>query len=282
MNTNFNSNVENVLKLITVNGKTYQLGADASASEGGIAKLYTSVLESADTNTDGSVDQATLHSAFAGLQSGATLSVTKDGVAASNPTIAADGSTYVLKQGTTNIATFSIAKDIFVREGSVVYGTYNSSTDTFTAGTADGSYSNAFIKLVLDEDNDGTTVTKTIYIPAASLVKAYTANNASGAKVELAIDSNNNITAALSTAFQDEIDNKKVKQTAYTASGMATDKTVASLTQNANGEIAATFQTIQDANASQHGMMSAAHYSKVAAIDASVTGTTLTIVTEAA
>ena len=40
MNTNFNNNIDGALSLIVVNGKTYQLGKDASASVGGIAKLY--------------------------------------------------------------------------------------------------------------------------------------------------------------------------------------------------------------------------------------------------
>lgn len=287
--TNFNSNIDGVLQLIEVNGSTYQIGADASASVGGIAKLYTSVTNDGDTHTDGSVDQNTLHTAISGIQqsvstleTGSVMSITKDGAAATNPTISADGHTYILKQGSTSIATFNISKDIFVREGSVVYGTYDSATDTFTAGTADGSYSNAYIKLIIDEDNDGTQVTKTIYIPAASMVKAYTANNASGAKVELNIDSSNNITAALSTAFQNEIDNKKTKQTAVTNAAGDADKTLATLSQNANGEISYTMQAIQDASSSQHGLMSAANYIKLNAIDASVTANTLSIVTQAA
>ena len=59
MNTNYNNNVEGALKLITVNGNVYQLGKDASATEGGIAKLYNEI----GTNTDGSMTQAAIKSA---------------------------------------------------------------------------------------------------------------------------------------------------------------------------------------------------------------------------
>jgi len=61
MNTNYNNNVEGALKLITVNGKVYQLGKDASATEGGIAKLYNEIGE----NTDGSMTQAAIKTAVA-------------------------------------------------------------------------------------------------------------------------------------------------------------------------------------------------------------------------
>ena len=59
MNTNYNNNVEGALKLITVNGKVYQLGKDASATEGGIVKLYNEI----GTNTDGAMTQAAVKSA---------------------------------------------------------------------------------------------------------------------------------------------------------------------------------------------------------------------------
>lgn len=61
MNTKYNENVEGALKLITVNGKVYQLGKDASATEGGIAKLYNEIGE----NTDGSMTQAAIKTAVA-------------------------------------------------------------------------------------------------------------------------------------------------------------------------------------------------------------------------
>ena len=74
---------------------------------------------------------------------------------------------------------------------------------------------------------------------------------------------------------------KKDKQTAVTNIAGGADKTLATLTQNANGDITYTMQTIQDASASQHGLMAAADYSKLAAISATVSGDTLNIVTAA-
>lgn len=59
INTNYNNNVEGALKLITVNGKVYQLGKDASATEGGIAKLYNEI----GTHTDGAMTQAAVKAA---------------------------------------------------------------------------------------------------------------------------------------------------------------------------------------------------------------------------
>lgn len=59
MKTNYNNDVEGALKLITVNGKVYQLGKDASATEGGIAKLYNEI----GTHTDGAMTQAAVKAA---------------------------------------------------------------------------------------------------------------------------------------------------------------------------------------------------------------------------
>lgn len=47
----------------------------------------------------------------------------------------------------------------------------------------------------------------------------------------------------------------KTKQTAYTASGLGTLKTITALTQNANGEISATASDIQSASTSQKGVV---------------------------
>lgn len=315
--------LDGALATINVNGNQYQLGKDAGNDVGGIAKLFggSGAFEGKKASTDGAYDAKTVYDAISSLGNTSALSITKDGNAATNPTVSADGSTYVLKQGTTSIATFNIAKDIFVRDGKVVYGTYNSSTDTFTADTAAADYSNAFIELTIDEDNDGTTVTKKIYIPAASLLKAYTAGNATGAKIEVAVSSDNKISATVSSGFQTEIDNKATKVSGATSGNFAgldangnltdsghkhsdyqaagsykttqtavTDPTASgnaasfidTISQNANGAISVTKKYVQPASASQDGLMSAAHYSKVEAISASVSGDVLSLTTQAA
>lgn len=88
-------------------------------------------------------------------------------------TVSADGSVYRLKQGDQTVATFNIEKDSFVKSGAVVRGTL---TDGNFVEAADGQY---YIKLeIRTQDDDGTgNVEHTLYIPAESLVDAYTASN---------------------------------------------------------------------------------------------------------
>lgn len=337
MDTNYNSNVDGALSLITVNGSTYQLGKDATSSVGGIMKLYTSVGGENDTNTDGAVSQSALTSKFASLESGATLSVEKDGAAASNPTIGADGHTYAIKQGSSTLFSINVAKDMVVSDGEVITadGTENTTTDGNTsAGLTSGE---KYIMLQLANSN------KLLYIPVNSLYKDYTfsdtdeidftdSNNTVSAAIKTGsiakskldssvqasldladsalqahqditgkadkvasatngnfagLDSNGNLTdSGYKAADFQAAGNYKTEQTAVTdpttGSSTSTYEFIATISQNANGEITATKQAVRSASASQSGLMSAAHYSKVEAISASVFGDTLTIMTRAA
>lgn len=337
MDTNYNSNVSGALSLITVNGSTYQLGKDASASVGGIMKLYTTVGGENDTNTDGAVSQSALTTKFNNLTSAATLSVTKDGAAASDPTISADGSTYAIKQGTTEIFKINVAKDMVVSDGEVITadGTENTTSDGNTsAGLISGKM---YIKLALANS------TKLLYIPVDALYDDYTFNDtdeidftesgnvvsaeiktgsiaksklSSGVQASLdladsalqshqdisgkadkvasatngnfaGLDTNGNLTdSGYKAADFQAAGSYKTTQTAVTdpTAGSAADtyQFIATISQNANGEITATKQAVRAASASQSGLMSAAHYSKVEAIGASVSGDTLTITTQAA
>ena len=337
MDTNYNSNVAGALSLITVNGSTYQLGKDATSSVGGIMKLYSAVGGENDTNTDGAVSQAALTSKFNSLESGATLSVEKDGVASSNPTIGGDGSTYVIKQGSTSLFSINIAKDMVVSDGEVITadGTETTTSDGSTsAGLTSGE---KYIKLALANS------TKLLYVPVNSLYHDYTFTD--GDEIDFT-ESGNNVTAAiksgsiakgkLSSSVQASLDladsalqshqdisgkadkvasatngnfagldsngnltdsgykaadfqaagSYKTTQTAVTdpttGSSTSTYEFIATISQNANGEITATKQAVRAASATQSGLMSAAHYSKVEAISASVSGDTLTITTAAA
>ena len=129
------------------------------------------------------------------------LSITKDGSGVTNPTIGADGSSYVIKQGSTNIATIQIGRELVVKSGAVVWAGqspssdsdyYSSRTAAETAGIIDPE---AYIKLVID-NNESTP----LYIPANALVDTYTENNAQGANVIVTIDqTTNKISASLST-----------------------------------------------------------------------------------
>ena len=190
MNTNFNQNVAGALSLITVNGSTYQLGKDASASVGGIMKLYTAVGGENDTNTDGSVSQAALTTKFNSLESGAALSVTKDGTAASNPTIGNDGSTYAIKQGTTTLFSINIAKDMVVSDGEVITATGNEYTTSDGSTSAGLTAGEKYIKLALANS------TKLLYVPVDSLYKDYTFSDTT--EIDFT-DSSNTITAEIKT-----------------------------------------------------------------------------------
>ena len=331
MNTNYNNDVAGALKLITINGSVYQLGKDASASEGGIMKLYSTVN---GENTDGAVSQAALKSKFDTLESGASLSVEKDGTAVENaPEIGADGHTYTIKQGNDTLFTLAIAQDMVVSDGEVIVATGNEKTTTDGSVSAGLTAGERYIMLQLANS------TKLLYVPVNSLYKDYTFNDST----EISFTDSNNVVSAdiksgsiakakLSQGVQDSLDladsalqshqdisgkadkvanpivdnfakldangnlvdagvsaasfqpagSYKILQQSVTNIAGDADKTIASLTQTANGEISYTMQAIQEASASQHGLMTAAQYAKVAAISASVSGDTLTITTQAA
>ena len=342
MNTNYNSNVAGALSLITVNGSTYQLGKDATASVGGIMKLYTTVGGENDTNADGAVTQGALTTALSSLNSGSSLSVTKDGTAANNPTISADGSTYVVSQGGSALFSINVAKDMVVSDGEVITATGTEKTTTDGTTSAGLTAGQKYIKLQLANS------TKLLYIPVDSLYKDYTFNDTT--EIDFT-DSNNTITAAIKTgsiaktklatavqtslgkadtalqAHQDisgkadklsmtgtgaatagnfmSIDSNgniadsghkhsdyqaagdyKTTQSAVTSPSVGSSTTsyqfIDSISQNANGVISATKQSVRSASATQSGLMSAADYSKLAAISATVSGDTLTITTAAA
>ena len=95
-------------------------------------------------------------------------------------TVSADGSTYKLKQGTKDVASFNIEKDSFVKSGSVVRGTKGEGGSVIEDNT--GQTGEYFIKLEIrtHDDTGAGAAESTLYIPAESLVDAYTANNGDG------------------------------------------------------------------------------------------------------
>ena len=113
----------------------------------------------------------------------------------SQKVIKADGSEYVIKQGDGVIAKFNIERDSFVTDGVARIAT---AADVTAAGGNDAGFSEGDWIIVLtvapvDEDE------KDIYIPAESLVDAYTAKNEQGAKVIVTVDdTTNEISATLS------------------------------------------------------------------------------------
>lgn len=336
MNTNYNDNVDGALKLITVNGSVYQLGKDASSAEGGIMKLYSS-FEANKTAEDGTYTAKAVYDAIDSLDSASELTVKKDGVATSDPTISADGSTYGVFQGNTEIFKINVAKDMVVSDGEVITSTGDEKT------TVDGNTSANLIageKYIMMQLANST---KLLYIPVNALYKDYTFNDTD----EIDFTDNNNVISAqiksgsiakgkLSAAVQASLDladsalqshqdisgkadkvanatsgnfagldangnltdsgkkasdfqaagSYKTTQSAVASPSTGNSTTayefIATIAQDANGEIIATKEAVRNASASQSGLMSSADYNKLAAISASVLDDTLTIVTVAA
>lgn len=111
-------------------------------------------------------------------------------------TVSADGSTYKLKQGSKDVASFNIEKDSFVKSGSVVRGTKPENGEFVLSDN--GEY---FIKLEIrtTDDNGAGNAESTLYIPAESLVDAYTANNGDGDgnSVTVTVSKENNTISAV-------------------------------------------------------------------------------------
>lgn len=162
----------------------------------------------------------------------------------------ADGLTYTLKQGGVALGVrIDIPKDMVVKKGSIVKGTWNN--DTFTPSA---SGTGKALKLELQNSND------IIYINVADLVDAYTGD---GVTIEI---SNNNIVSIKNGAITKEklaqevkdelmsstektklsgiaagaqvnvIETVKVNGTALTPSGKAVDVTVPTKTSDLNND----------------------------------------------
>lgn len=108
--------------------------------------------------------------------------------------VTADGTEYRLKQGNNVVAKFNIEKDSFVKKGEVVRGTL-SKEGVFTP-SVNGEY---HIKLEIRTNDEGGAAERTLYIPAESLVDAYTANNGdgNGNSVTVTVDSTKNTISAV-------------------------------------------------------------------------------------
>ena len=303
MNTNYNNDVAGALKLITINGSVYQLGKDASTSEGGIMKLFggNGALDTYKTSTDGAYDAKTVYDAIAAAQTAATYDDTA-------VLAAIDDLEDALGEGFSSSATVAAAvaaaKSV-VAAASSDYITVTPSTDAndghaiYTIGTTgiDAAISAAIAAVVdgapetfdtLKEISDWITADTT----GAAAILADVANKAD--KVSGAVsgnfaglDANGNLTdSGYKAADFQAAGSYKTTQTAVsdptTGSATNTYEFIATISQNTNGEISATKQVVRAASASQSGLMSSSDYSKLAAISATVSGDTLTITTVAA
>lgn len=119
--------------------------------------------------------------------------------------IAADGSTYTIKQGTSTVATINIARDMVVSQGAVVTAD-GTETDVPTGTTL--VTGKKYVRLVIANSTDG----KNIYIPVDELYDDYTFTD--GDEIDFT-ESDNEVTASiktgsiaktkLTTALQNEI-----------------------------------------------------------------------------
>ena len=142
--------------------------------------------------------------------------------------VTADGTEYRLKQGKNVVAKFNIEKDSFVKNGAVVRGTL-AEGGTFTE-SANGQY---YIKLEIRTNDEGGNAERTLYIPAESLVDAYTANNGdgNGNSVTVTVDSTKNTISAV--IKEGGVGTKELADSAVTTvkianSAVTTDKIAAS------------------------------------------------------
>ena len=116
------------------------------------------------------------------------------------------GKTYTFKQGNTTIATMNLAKDMVINGGSVVTATIND--QAIDANVVIGE---KYIKLTIANSQD------ILYIPVNSLYKDHTVEQ-NASKIQLAIDTNNVISADvvagsiaktdLTNAVQNQLDAK--------------------------------------------------------------------------
>jgi hypothetical protein len=304
MNTNYNNDVAGALKLITINGSVYQLGKDASTSEGGIMKLFggSGALDTYKTSTDGAYDAKTVYDAIAAAQTAATYDDTAIQAAI-------DGLEDALGEGFSSSATVAAAvaaaKSVVALGANEAYLSLSSAADAtdghmvYTISTTgiDSAISAAVAAVVngapaafdtLKEISDWITADTT----GAAAILADVTNKAD--KVSSAVsgnfaglDANGNLTdSGYKAADFQAAGSYKTTQTAVadptTGSATNTYEFIATISQNANGEISATKQVVRAASASQSGLMSSSDYSKLAAISATVSGDTLTITTQAA
>ena len=103
--------------------------------------------------------------------------------------IAADGETYTIKQGTTDVATINIAKDMVVSSGSVITAD-GTETDVPTGTTL--VTGKKYVRLVIKDSTDG----KNIYIAVDELYDDYSFTDSS--EIDFT-ESNNDVTASIKT-----------------------------------------------------------------------------------
>lgn len=295
MNTNYSNDVVGALKLLSVNGSIYQIGKDASNTEGGIVKLFND-LETYAESTDGAYNAAVVYNELDALKT--AIDLDNESSLADRVTDIEDAIGDGFDENSTVAAAVAAAKST-VAAASGDYITVTPSTDSddnhivYTIGTTgiDTAISTAVTNLVngapetLDTLGEIATwiandETGTAALIADVATKASKVNNAVSGNFA-SLDANGDLVDS-----GHKHSDYKTQQTAVadptTGDSTSTYEFIASISQNANGEITATKEVVRSASASQSGLMSAADFSKLSAVSATVSGDTLFIVTQAA
>ena len=178
-----------------------------SASTGNIDAQYVDVTwtgenpVSTTTTVQGSLNE--IYSLINSTGEAGAVTVEKNGTVVN--AIHADGSDYVIKQGTNTVATLNIAADMVVSSGSVVTADGNE-TDVPTGTTL--TVGQKYVRLVIANSEDG----KNIYIPVNELYDDYSFTDGdeidfteSGNVVSAAINTGSIAESKLTTALQNKI-----------------------------------------------------------------------------
>lgn len=291
MNTNYNNNVEGALKLITVNGKVYQLGKDASATEGGIAKLYNEI----GTNTDGAMTQAAVKAAvesaagdaaqvasdLASYQTSNDAAVAANATAISSEASRAAGAEQAINDkigtvtsGKTVVEMIADAQAAATYDDTALAARVSANEGDLTTLKAGASTEGSVayqIAQIVNENNNGS-------IDTLNEIAAWIVSDTTGA-AKMASD-----ISSLSSSKADKVSSATAGNFAgLDANGNLTDsgKKAADFATAAQGAKADT--AVQDASyVHTDNNYTSAEKSKLAAISASVSNDTLTIVTIAA
>lgn len=254
------------LTIVNQEGSNIELDFSDVASASGV----TSLLAPLRTDIDKKLDAPT-----AAGTAGQVLQLDSNGntqwytiPAATDYTVSIDTSTggssdtfvkkYTIKQGAsgaqTTIGTIDIPKDLVVTSGSCVAGTW--ANDEFTEGSGDDHA----IKLVIANQTDP------VYINTADLVDIYTAQQ-NAAEVQLAIDSNNVISASI---VNGSIAKSKLDASVQASLGLADSALQkADITEGtANGTI-----NVDGTDVSVHGLGSAAYLNATSLVQTVTEGT---------
>lgn len=129
-------NDQAIVQVTQDNGVVSATKGDVAAAHVTYAKVNTGTAQDPVYNTTETTVQGAITEIYQTVDnfmtSGGVIGV-YDSNGTKVTTIAVDGTTYTFKQGTTEIASINIPKDMFLRSGEVVYGSYDTSTHTFTS-----------------------------------------------------------------------------------------------------------------------------------------------------